>query len=355
MYTNINFKALEDKPKAERLKMLSGAVARELQLPAMALDMAKQYSALAGVKKAGFDSEAIKAPGDEQIKAFLGRKYGTPSDTPELVDPANQFAEFFHTNMPEMDMGYALLFGMNDLRNSVHDHFDIMDTNMGITWTQRAPGELTKIKRNISESKTTVSLLEFTAGVGILDRWIERQMWWNVDEAIAEFRANHFDKKASFHYALITALGAGIDVAFDTDDVTTANKAAAAIIRACKGKGYGIGNNPTFYAVTAPEQVGRLEKMLTAQRGSAIVNQGTVDQPLAHRISGIIGTTEVESDDTGWYLVLPGRKVKRGEFKDLTVESDRNIYASAEDIVGVAQYNAAIGDSDQVRRCKFSA
>lgn len=354
MHTSINFSALKDKPKDQQLKMLAGAVAFELAKPAMALDMAKDAAALAGVESAGFEGRR-RAPGVEQVKAFLGRKYGTAGDTPELVDPANQFAEFFHTNMPEMDMGYALLFDMVDLRSSVHDHFDIIDTNMGVSWTQRKPGEPTKIRRAISEALTTVSLLEFSAGLGILDRWLDRQMYWNIDEAIAEFRAQHYQTKASMHYALITALGAGIDIAFDTDDVTTANAAAASIIRATRTKGYAVGNNPTFYALTGIEQVGRLEKMLTAQRGSAIVDQGTVNQPLAHRIAGIIGSTEIPANDTGWYLVLPGRKLKRGEFKDLTVEQGRNMYVSATDLVGVAQYNAGLGDSDQVRRVKFAA
>jgi len=230
----------------------------------------------------------------------------------------------------------------------------IVDTEAGVHWTQRAPGGKTHIRRNISESKATVSMLEFADGLGLLDRWLQFQQFWNIDEAIAEFRAKYYEKKANLHYSLLTALGAGVDVAFATDDVTTANAAAAAIIRATKSSGYAVGDNPTFKAVCAPEKVGRLEKMLTAQRGSAMVDQGTVGEPLAHRSDGIIGTTEGAAADTGWYLVLPGRKMKRADWKDLTVESARNIAVSAEDLVGVGQFNAAIGDSNQVRRVKYA-
>ena len=106
--------------------------------------------------------------------------------------------------------------------------------------------------------------------------------------------------------------------------------------------------------VCSPEKVGRMEKVLTAQRGSAIVEQGTVSQPLVHRIAGIIGTTHVAANDTGSYLVLPGRKIKRGVWKDLTIEDTRNAYTSATDLVGVGQFNAAIGDTSQIKRCKYA-
>ena len=121
-----------------------------------------------------------------------------------------------------------------------------------------------------------------------------------------------------------------------------------------RDKGYAAGQNAVFYAVCAPEHLGRIERMLTAQRGSAMVDYGTVGQPLAYSIGGVISTTHVPANSSGYYLVLPGRKLKRGVWKDLTVESARNVYVSAEDIVGVGQYNAAIGDSDQVRRVLFS-
>ncbi len=350
MKTSIKFDLLKGMPKEQQLKALAAAISFEMKKPVLAVELAKS----AAIGNLRTDSMAVNAPSFERIKGFLGMKYDTPSDTPELSDQANEFEQFFHTNMPEMDLAFTMLFDMVDLRSSVHESFSIIDTNAGVTFTQREPGEAVKVRKNISESKTTVTMLEFADALGILDRWIERQMFWNIDEAVAEFRAKYFDKMASLHYALLTAQGAGIDQAFDTDDVTTINNAAAAIIRATKEKGYAVGENPTFYLVCSPEKVGRMEKVLTAQRGSAIVEQGTVSQPLVHRIAGIIGTTHVAANDTGSYLVLPGRKIKRGVWKDLTIEDTRNAYTSATDLVGVGQFNAAIGDTSQIKRCKYA-
>ena len=351
MYTSINFKKLKGLSQAVQLKALASAIAYEMAKPQLALELAKNAVMAQRQNVRGFEG---KAPSHERIKQFLAMKYTTSSDTPELSAVANEFEQFFHTNMPEMDLAFVELFGLVDLRDSTHDHFDIIDTNAGLSWSQREPGGKTRIRRNITEAKATVSVLEFSDGLGLLDRWLQFQQFWNIDEAINEFRAKYFEKMASLHYGLFTALGSTVDQAFDTDDVTTANAGAAAIIRNTKSSGYAVGDNPTFKAVCAPEKVGRLEKMLTAQRGSNIVDQGTVSEPLAHRIDGIIGTTEVSSSDTGWYLILPGRKIKRGLWKDLTVESTRNTYVSAEDLVGVGQFNAAIGDSNQVRRIKYS-
>ena len=38
--------------------------------------------------------------------------------------------------------------------------------------------------------------MTYGAGFGIEDDWITKQFFWRVDEAIAEFRQNHFDQMA---------------------------------------------------------------------------------------------------------------------------------------------------------------
>lgn len=349
----INWKAYQQAADDKQYDMLKSAIAYELGRVAFLRDTLGKSAVL----QTGHIKTLRGAANDDvhaRIKHAMATKYATPSDNPVLNDPANDMAEFYHSNMPEMDMGFELLFDFMDLRNSTHDNFDIVDTNAGLTWSQRKPGAAVQIRKAISEALTTVKVLEFAEGLGILDRWLQFQQFWKVEDAIAEFITTHYDKKADLHYGLLTALGAGINQVFATDDVTTANNAAGAILRAVRDKGYNLGGNAGFYAVCEVEQVGRLEKMLTAQRGSAIVDQGTVSQPLTARIEGVIGTTKIPAGHSGWYLVLPGRKNKRADWKDLTTEQGRNVAKSATDIVGVAQYNAAIGDSDQVKRCLFA-
>lgn len=353
MRTSLKYDALKGMTREQQIAALKAAISMEMAKPALAIELAgpQVFKGYYAVNDSGMKREA---PTFERIKSFLAAKYATTSDNPVLNDVANQFEQFFHTNMPEMDMGFAALFDLVDLRRSTHDHFDIIDTNAGISWSQRKPGEETKIRRAITEAKATVNYLEFSDGLGLLDAWLDFQQFWNIDEAIAEFRAKYYDKMASTHYGLLTALGAGVDIPFATDDPTTFNTAAADIIRKTKDKGYGVSTNTELYIVAAPEKVGRIQRMLTAQVGSPIVSAGTVSQPIGFRVKGIIASTQVTAADTGYYLVLPSRKMKRGVWKDLTIESARNITVSATDLVGVGRYNAAVGDSDQVRRVKYA-
>lgn len=351
MRTSLKYDALKGMTREQQLAALKAAISMEMAKPALAIELAgpQVFKGYHAVNDSGMKREA---PTFERIKSFLATKYATTSNNPVLNDVANEFEQFFHTNMPEMDMGFAALFDLVDLRSSTHDHFDILDTNAGISWNQRKPGEETKIRRAITEAKATVNYLEFSDGLGLLDAWLDFQQFWNIDEAIAEFRSKYYDKMASTHYGLLTATS--VETAFATDDPTTFNAAAADIIRKCKDKGYGVSASTDFYIVCAPEKVGRLQRMLTAQVGSAIVAAGTVSTPIGFRVKGIISSTQVTAADTGYYLVLPGRKMKRGVWKDLTIESARNITVSATDLVGVGRYNAAVGDSDQVRRVKYA-
>jgi len=287
-------------------------------------------------------------------KALFGEKYSTASDNPILTDLAAQFAAFYHSNMPDVDMGWMGLFDLVDLRNSPHDHFDIDDTNAGITFTQIKPGATIKKVTGITESRSQCYYVTYGAGLGLLDDWITKQMFWRIDEAIAEFRAKHFDQQAAVHYSLFTAQGAGIETAFTTDDATTLNAAASTILRNLRQMGYGVGQNTNFKIVCAPEKVGRIQRLLMAQQGSQLVAFGTMKEPMAYTVDAVIASTQIPANDTGYYLILPGKKLKRGLWQDLSVEQQRNAAQRSTDWYASSQYNAILGDANQVRRVKYS-
>lgn len=356
MKTISNFKALAALPDDQKLKALAEAVNFEFALPQFCADIAIEGigKAIAGVNVIGGAGNAIKAPSLDRIKAALATKYATASDTPYLSDVAAQVESFFHTNMPELDLGWMPLFTLVDLRGSNQSSFDILDTNAGISFAQRAPGERVVIRRDITENNTNVPYLTFADGVGLLDDWLRFQKFWNVEQVVAEFRAKAWDKKAEIHYGLLTALGAGSNVAFSTDDTITFNAAAAAVLRAVRSSGYAAGQGAQFDIVCAPEKLGRILKMLEATQGSVMVATLANAQPIAYRVRNVIATTHVTAADTGYYLVLPGRKMQRGEWLDLSIESKRDIYARAQDWVGTQQFNAAIGDTAQVRRVLYA-
>ena len=156
------------------------------------------------------------------------------------------------------------------------------------------------------------------------------------------------------HYGLFTGLGGGVNQAFAVDDTTTFNAAAATIFRGLRTSGYGLGQNAGLWILCAPEHVGRVMKMLEVRAGSQILAMQENKEPIAYNVAGVVTSTFVPANSTGYYLILPGRKIQRGLWKDLSIESQRDIYSRASDWVGHMQFNAAIGNTAQVRRVLFS-
>ena len=344
-----------------RRRLVAESVEFELQKTAICIDiLGDQAHMLSKSVRLAANDPRVSVPSRDSIKAFLagrffpGQKYASISDNPILNDVANEFEQYFHTNMPEIDLAWTSLFTFNDLRNSSHDHFDVIDTNAGIVFESISENGQVNVRRQVSESKTSCSMVTYGAGLGLSDEWLEDQKFWNVNNAVAEFNAQYWDKLASIHYGLFTALGAGVNTAFATNDTTTFNNAAAAILRAVRSKGYAVGGNAAFTIVCAPEKLGRILAMLESTQGSFYLASQTNGQPIAYRVAQVIATTHVTSGDTGYYLVLPGRKIQRGAKRDLRIESKRDIYKSATDWVGTTRFNGIIGDSDQVRRVLYA-
>lgn len=350
----INYSKFAQLPQEQQMQKLLQAINFALALPAMALDIAGN-----GVTRTCKSVNVLRArdaqvPELGAIKAFLARKYATPSDNPILTEAATRVQSYFHENLPEQDLGWVELYQLVDLRNSNQSEFDIVTTSAGVTFTQKKPGEKVKIRREISEDRTIVPYLTFADGIGILDDWLRFNKFWKVEDVVEEFIAQSWKNKADNHYALITALGAGINQAFDTDDTKTFNNAASAVIRALDAKGSTLGQGAQFDIVCAPENLGRVLKMLEATQGSLMIAYTASKEPLAYSVRRVVATPRIASSAGHYYLGIPGGKNKRGEWKDLTIETARDIYTRAEDWVGTLQYNAAIGDSDQWRRVAFA-
>lgn len=311
-----------------------------------------------------FAGPEFKGLSDERVKAFLqsnsatpylGAKWATPGDNPILQSTTSSIVQFFQENVREMDLGYLALFDeVPGMLGSNQDHFELIGASMGFTWDQSKPGDIIKPRRNVSENKVNVSYLTFTDGFSFLDDWFRFSKWYHIANVSNEFVSTFYNKKAELHYGLITGQGAGINVAFATDATTTFNNAAASILRACEAKGYSLGANAQFDIVVSPEKVGYVLAFLDALRGSPMIAFGTQKQPIAFSVRNVIVSTKVPANDTGYYLVLPGRKLQRAEWTPLTVESKREPAASAEDWFGKGQYNAIAGDSDQIRRVAFA-
>lgn len=350
----VNYSNIAKVPEAERLNALAKAVNFELSLPQLGLDILGGKGAFGAQVVDATGKPIAKSFGADAVKAHLATKYATPGDNPALAATADRVAGFFHSGINELDLGWTNLFQFVDMRQSNQTSFKVIGASTTMQFKQRAPGEKVEIARNIGSTDTPVEYVTYAAGLGVLDDWLRFQQYWTIEQTVAEFRGKYYDLQADLHYGLITALGSGIDVAYATDATVTFNAAAAAILRNMRASGYALGSGVQFTILTSPEKLGYVLKMLEATRGSQLVANTAGAQPIAYSVGQVIASPYVDAADTGYYLVVPGRRLQRGTWMDLQIETNRDIYKRAQDWVGTGQFNAAVGDTNQVRRVKFA-
>lgn len=350
----VNYANLAKVQESDRLSALAKAINFDLSLPQLALDVAGG--------KAAYGAQVVDAAGrplakgfeTPAIKAALATKYATPGDNPALEATAQRVSGFFHSGINEIDLGWTNLFQFVDMRQSTKDSFKIIGASTGLAFEQRAPGEKVEITRQIDSTSSSVPYVTYAAGIGILDDWLRFQDFWTIEQTVAEFRGKYYDVQAELHYGLFTAQSSGINVAFSTDATQTFNNAAADMLRDMRSSGYALGSGVQFTILTSPEKLGYVLKMLEATRGSQIVAFNENAQPIAYSVGQVIASPHVAANDTGYYLIVPGRRIQRGTWMDLQIETNRDIYKRAQDWVGTGQFNAAVADTNQVRRVAFS-
>jgi hypothetical protein len=164
---------------------------------------------------------------------------------------------------------------------------------------------------------------------------------------VTEARSKYYDKQATDHYALLAAISSDQNQAFATDDITTINNACAKILSDLQGKGYVITGNERFILRAHTDLKQRIEKAfaLTFNTPRSDANQ---------LVWGIDRMYTTKIANTTYYVGLSGRKAKRAVWSDLTAETDRDILLRGTDVAYCGEYNAAIGEEDQFRRCSLS-
>ncbi len=290
-------------------------------------------------KEMGVDEElVVKMLGIMAAKGATG-----PSDAPNLMNRNTPVtAGVFYTSVvdPLLDFGFEDLFDFVDMRQSLQTQFDILDVTNLITFAEVKTGERMK-KYGIHDGKSTVAKMIVAAALGIMDDWINYAMYWNLNQAAVEAKSKYYDKQATDHYALITAAAGA--TAFATDDITTINNACASILTDCAGKGFTLTGNETFELRANVTLKQRIEKAFALTFNSPNSDKNQLVYTLNRKYSTKLPTTE-------YYVVLPGRKLKRGVWSDLSAETDRDILMRGTDVAYCGEYNAGVGEVKQVRK-----
>lgn len=308
-------------------------------------DLGMKAPAIAIAEASGLDPALI-----EKVLLAASQKGIALSDTPNGVNRNPVTAAVFNMAQadPLLDFGYEELFDLVDMRSAGQTNFDILDINNLITFNEVKSGARMK-KYGITDGKTSVEKMTVAAAMGILDDWINYYQFWNLNQAATEAESKYRSKMAADHYALIVAAGevGGQTTAFATDDITTINNACAKILTDLQGMGYVITGNETFELRANINLKQKIEKAFALTFNSP----NTDNNQLVHTLNRKYNTTLAA---TSYYVVLAGRKLKRGVWSDLKAETDRDILMRGSDVAYSGEYNAGVGEVKQVRKCALA-
>lgn len=302
------------------------------------------FPALEIAKMAGVDEDLVN-----KVLVAMGQKGMTgPDDAANLMNrntPVTAGVFYKSLSDPLTDYGWEELFDHVDMRTAGQTSFDILDVTNAITFAEVKSSEAMKVY-GITDAKSTVTKMIIAAAIGILDDWINYAMFWNLNQAAVEARSKYYSKMATDHYALIEASTNA--EAFSTDDITTMNNAAAEILDDCEALGYNITGNETFQVranVNLKQRVEKAFNLVFNSPGPTSPTQLVFNMERKY-------TTKLTA--TKIWVILPGRKLKSGIWSDLSAETDRDILKRGTDIAYCGEYNAAVGETEQVKECALS-
>lgn len=305
-------------------------------------ELGNKIPAIAIAQEAGVDQELV-----EKVLLAAGMKGLTgPDDAANGMNAQTPIAGVFYTGEsdPLLDFGFEELFDLVDMRNSMQTSFDILDVNNLITFAEVKSGQRMK-KYGVTDGKASVEKMIVAAALGIIDDWINYYQYWNLNQAAVEARSKYMAKMAADHYALIVA--AAVAQAFSTDDITTINNACASILSGCAAKGFTITGNEVFELRANINLKQRIEKAFALTFNSPNSDKNQLVHTLNRKYTTAVAATE-------YYVALPGRKLKRGVWSDLAAETDRDILMRGTDVAYSGEYNAGVGEAQQIRKCALS-
>lgn len=340
LFTKETCLALQGMDVQERRAKLAGVLTAFFQNKLPQLSPAAEIA-----KEAGIDAELV-----QKVLVIMAQKGMTgPSDAGDLMNRNQSVtAGVFYTAVvdPLADFGFEEIFDFVDMRQAGQTSFDILDVINAITFAEVKSGERMKVY-GITSGKSSVEKMIIAAAIGILDDWINYVQFWNLNQAAIEARSKYYDKMATDHYALLAAITSDQNQSFSTDDITTINNACAQILSDCAGKGYTLTGNERFVLRAHESLRARIEKAFAITFNSIVQNPNQI----VYSVDRMYTTKLANSS---YYVGLPGRKAKRGVWSDLSAETDRDILLRGTDVAYCGEYNAAIGEEDQFRRCALT-
>jgi len=202
------------------------------------------------------------------------------------------------------------------MRSASTGTYEMIDATVGITFREILPGERMKTGK-ISTANQFIKALEYGAGLGVLDIWLEDNELFRIEEAVQVAVKKWARFVADAHYTLLAAVGAGQNIAFDTTIEQTIDNAANQIGNQLGDK-FGLSDKPSVYVLTSANHAQKVSKSLAAR----------FDNP----------------NNNSQLIILAGEQLVTLRKRDLGVEEAREAAIRGTDMYWSGRFNAAIGE-----------
>ena len=276
------------------------------------------------------------------------------------IDGPTSAAPFIDTLMREVpaDMAWSRVFDTLDLTApdaaKGQSGFTVLAKGSGVVLAEVKPGQKAKVYQ-AQGGDVTIPFLLYGGGIEYNKTLIQDGRWWDLDSTFLDLRNAYNTNLANAHYTLLTAIGAGDNVAWqnptpaalaNTDRdyviIRDANTIETAILQIITNANNwaGINKDAAFVVVCPLGLASRLRRAL----GTDMLGRKLLDfQVEIAPTTGITGTN---------YYVAPVRKAaKSGMRLDYEVEFDKDVLAYCESAVAWSRFGAAILSEACIARC----
>ena len=257
------------------------------------------------------------------------------------------------------DNGYEQIFDTQDMSAQRRNGFDILDIANNVLFNETPLGKKAKLYQ-MSGTRSHVYFERYSGGLNWDRTLFDDEEYLAIESLAKAYRNAAFQTRAAVFYALIEAVGAAANIAWQaspdvlaagtrgylaSSDAATMNLAAETIILNVLNRGYGVTPQNTTFIVLTPLQLrGRIKQALAFNYD---LSQNT---PQIDYNFQMITTTMLQTTDV-YYVILPKNKMIAGYRMDLTTFTDFDILSYTDAQVGWMRYGGAIGDTQQLARC----
>ena len=283
------------------------------------------------------------------------QEFTTASDFPTSILPIIQK----YDQLTYYDNSYEQIFDTRDMSAQRRNGFDLLDIANNVQFNATPLGKKAKLYQ-MSGERTHVYFERYSGGLNWDRTLFDDEEYLTIESLAKAYRNAAYQTRAAVFYALIEALGAAQNIAWQASpdalaaatrgytasrDAATMNLAAQTIILNVLNRGYGVTPQNTTFVVLCPLQLrGRIKQALN-------FNYDVVNPPAAidYKFQQIT-TTMLQTTDV-YYVILPRNKMMAGYRMDLTTFTDFDMLSYTDAQVGWMRYGGAIGDSEQLQRC----